>query len=100
MGQPPLKTRRRTNGWTPARFLGVILLVSSSLLLNAWWHIQVVRLGYQAARLHSMLMESKSKSESLHEELSRLSAFPKLEEWAKSQGRQLPKPQQLVLVHE
>ena len=100
MGQPPLKERRRNNGWTPAKFLGAILLVSSSLLLNAWWHIQVVRLGYRAARLHLILSETKSKSESLHEELSRLSALPKLEEWAKSQGRQLPKPQQLVLIHE
>jgi hypothetical protein len=100
MGQTPLKERRQNTGWTPARFLGVILLVSFSLLLNAWWHIQVVRLGYQAARLHSILTEAKSESESLHEELSRLSAFPKLEEWAKSQGRRLPKSQQLVLVHE
>jgi len=95
-----MKTRQRKGSWTPGRSLGIILILSFSLLLNAWWHIQAVRLGYQAAHLNMMLTEVRSESETLHEELSRLSALPRLEELAKSQGRaRLPGPQQLILLH-
>lgn len=100
MGQPQFRARQRNVFWTPAQFLGVILLLSFSLLLNAWWHIQAVRLGYQAARLNSQLMEVKFEVESLHENFSRLSALPHLEEWARIQGRKLPNPKQLILIHE
>jgi cell division protein FtsL len=96
-----MRTRQENGSWTPARFLGIILLLSSSLLLNAWWHIQAVRLSYQASHLSSMVSEAKSETEALHRELSRLSALARLEEWAKSQGRtRMPGAQQLILIHE
>lgn len=98
---PTLAFQRRRGGlWTPSRFLGMILLAGFSLLLNAWWHIQAVRLGYQATHLSSMLADAKNQNESLHEDLSHLSSLPRLEERARTQGRGLPVPRQIVLMYE
>lgn len=96
LGQSP---RKQKAPWTPTQSLLIILALSSSLLLNAWWHIQAVRLGYQAYRLNTSLSDVKSESETLQQELARLSSLSRLEEWAKIHEKsKCPGPTQLVFL--